>query len=120
MQGTGDQGQPLFQAYSITVDPSQPLTVVLPSSGSTLVPGTVGQSYGQNFFLSGGAAPYTWSPASGQFPPGIQLQTFSDPRDAGNEMAGTATTAGTYTFTMKVADYLGQQATQKFTLTIQP
>jgi large repetitive protein len=120
VQGTGDQGQPLYQAYSITVDPNQPLTVVLPASGSTLEPGTVGQAYGQNFFLSGGGNPYTWSVASGQLPPGLTLQTYNDPQDVNNELAGTPTTAGTYTFTMKVADYDGQQATQKFTLAIDP
>lgn len=120
VQGTGDQGQPLYQAYQVTVDPNQPLTVVLPASGSTLYPGTAGQAFASNFFLSGGAAPYTWSLTSGQFPPGLHLQTFSDPRDVGNELTGTPTTAGTYTFTMKVTDYDGQQATQKFTLPIQP
>jgi len=80
----------------------------------------VGGAFAQNFFLSGGAAPYTWSVAAGQLPPGLSLQTFSDPRDAKDELAGTPTTAGTYTFTMKVADYDGQQATQQFTLTIDP
>ena len=120
VQGAGDQGQPLYQVFSITVDPNQPLTVVLPASGSTLFPGTVGQAFGINFFLSGGAAPYTWALAAGQLPPGMQLQTFSDPRDASNEMTGTPTTAGTFTWTMRVTDYLGQQATQQFTITIQP
>jgi large repetitive protein len=122
VQGTGDQGQPLYQADQITVDPDQPLTIVLPASGSTLEPGTVGQAYGQNFFLSGGAAPYTWSVAAGQLPPGLSLQTFSEsaaPRDVDNELAGTPTTAGTYTFTMKLTDYDGQQATQQFSLSIQ-
>jgi hypothetical protein len=100
------------------VDPNQPLAVVLPGSGSTLVPGTVGQAYAQNFFLSGGAGPYTWSLASGQLPPGLTLQTFSDPRDANDELAGTPTKAGTYTVTMRLTDYPGQQATQQFTLVI--
>lgn len=119
VQGTGDQGQPLYQTYQIFVTPDEPLAVVLPASGSTLEPGTVGQAYAQDFFFSGGGNPYTWSLISGAFPPGLSLTTFSDPRDANDELAGTPTTAGTYTFTMKVSDYDGQQATQQFTLTIQ-
>ncbi len=119
VKGTDTQGQPLFQPYQVTVDPNQPLAVVLPGSGPTLLPGTVGQAFGLNFFLSGGAAPYTWSVSSGALPPGLGLRTFSDPRDAGNELAGTPTTAGTYEFTMRVSDFYGHQATQAFTLTIQ-
>jgi large repetitive protein len=119
VQGTGDQGQPLYQTYQITVDPNEPLAVVLPAEGSTLGPGMVGEAFAQNFFLSGGAGPYTWSVASGQLPPGLALQTFSDPRDANDELVGTPTTAGTFTFAMKVTDYDGQQATQQFTLKIQ-
>ena len=120
VQGTGDQGQPLYQTYSITVDQNLPLTIVLPSSGSTLTPGTVGQAFGQNFFLSGGAAPYSWAVVSGQLPPGLTLQTFAEPTDANNELVGTPTTAGTFTFTMRLTDFNGQQATQSFKLTINP
>jgi len=120
VQGTGDQGQPLYQAYQITVDPNQPLTIVLPASGSTLEAGAVGQAYAQNFFLSGGAGPYTWAVAAGQLPPGLTLQTTAGPTDANNQLAGTPTTAGTFTFTMRLTDYAGQQATQQFTLTIHP
>ena len=118
VQGTGDQGQPLWQPYQITVDQNLPLTIVLPASGSTLEPGTVGQAFGQNFFLSGGAGPYSWAVASGQLPPGLALQTFAAPTDANNELTGTPTTAGTYTFTMRLSDFAGQQATQQFSLTI--
>ena len=120
VQGTDTQGQPLYQRYQITVDPDQALTVVLPASGSTLFPGTVGQALALNFFLSGGAAPYTWAIVTGQLPPGLHLQTFSDPRDADNELAGTPTTAGTFRWTIRVTDVYGQQASQQFTLTIQP
>jgi hypothetical protein len=116
VQGTGDQGQPLYQAYTILVDQNLPLAIN--ASGGTNLGGTVGQPFAQNFFLSGGAGPYTWSVASGQLPPGLALQTFSDPRDANDELAGTPTTAGTYTFTMRLTDYVGQQATQQFTATI--
>ena len=119
VQGTGDQGQPLYQAYSIAVDQNMALAINA-SGGSTLSPGMVGEAYAQNFFLSGGAGPYTWAVAAGQLPPGLTLQTTAGPRDANNQLAGTPTKAGTYTFTMRLTDYDGQQATQQFSLTIEP
>jgi large repetitive protein len=117
VQGTGDQGQPLYQAYEIKVDQDQPLTVN--TSGGTNRTGDAGSPYATYFTLSGGAAPYTWSVISGQLPPGTSLRTNGDPRDINNELAGTTTT-GTYTFTMQVTDYNGQQATAQFTVTIDP
>jgi large repetitive protein len=119
VQGSGDQGQPLYQIYLITVDPNRPLRV----RGSTVLPGMVGGAYVANFFYSGGAAPYTWSVAAGQLPPGLALQTFDPadyPRDINDELTGTPTTAGTYQFTMQVSDYSGQQATRRITLIIDP
>jgi hypothetical protein len=117
VQGTGDQGQPLYQAYSIAVDDNTPLSI---NTCCTTLGGTVGQADSKLFYLVGGAGPYTWSLASGQFPPGMTLQTYSDPRDANDELAGTPTTAGTYTFTMRLADFDGKQATQKFTFIVVP
>jgi Putative Ig domain len=103
------------------VDPNQPLTIVLPASGSTFYPGTAGQALALDFFLSGGAGPYTWTVVAGQLPPGMTLQNGSTgPRDADNQLGGTPSKAGTFTFTMRVTDYAGQQATQQFTLPIQP
>jgi hypothetical protein len=118
VQGTGDQGQPLYQAYSIAVDQNQPLAVN--NDGPNLDPGFAGQAYTAFFFVIGGAAPYTWSLVSGQFPPGLRLTTFSDARDANDELVGTPTTLGTYNFTMRVTDYNGQQATQQFTVIVHP
>jgi large repetitive protein len=116
--GVDNQGHRLRQAYSITIDPPLPLTIVLPAGGSTLPNGTVGAPYAQNFFLSGGVAPYTWSVASGQLPPGLGLASTAAPADNNNQLAGTPTTAGTFIFTMRVTDGAGAQATQQFTLTI--
>jgi hypothetical protein len=104
--------------YSITVNPPPPPQVVLPASGSTLPSGTAGVAYAQNFYLSGGVAPYTWSVASGQLPPGLALRSTNAPTDNNNQLAGTPTQAGTFTFTMKVTDGSGQSAAQQFSLTI--
>ena len=118
LQGTGDQGQPLYRAYYVAVDINQPLAVN--NDGPNLDPGFVGQAYVSYFFVIGGAAPYTWSLVSGHFPAGLSLATFSDPRDANDELAGTPTATGTYNFTMRVTDYDGRQATQQFTVTVYP
>jgi len=80
----------------------------------------VGGAYAQDFFLSGGAAPYTWSVKSGSLPPGLALTNPYGPSDNDSGLAGTPTTAGTYTFTMQISDYDGAQATQQFSLTVAP
>jgi hypothetical protein len=71
LAGLGDQGHLLRQAYRITVKPPLPLAIGLTAGGSTLPPGTAEVMHAQNFFLSSGAAPYTWSVAAGQLPPGL-------------------------------------------------
>jgi hypothetical protein len=124
VQGAGDQGQPLYQLYQITVDPSppQPLTISLDSyDGATLPPAMVGGAYAQGFGFTGGAATYTWSVASGSLPPGLALTSpYATAGDDNSQLSGTPTTAGTYTFTMQLSDYDGQQATQQFILTVAP
>ena len=108
-------GSSAQQAYSVTVDPPLPLTI---SSTSPMSPGTVGTAYAQNFLWNGGVAPYTWSVISGQLPPGLALRSTFPPQYNNNQLAGTPTTAGTFTFTMQLTDGRGAQATQQFSLTI--
>ena len=112
---TGQSATPSQGTYSVTVNPPLQLTI---TNTSPLASGTVGTPYAQNFFLSGGTAPYTWSVASGQLPPGLKLRSTAAPSDNNNQLAGTPTKAGTFTFTMKVSGNGGQQATKQFSLTI--
>ena len=120
VQGAGDQGQPLYQIYQVTVDPNQPLTITLAPGGSTLPPAMVGGAYDQDFSSDGGAAPYAWSVKSGSLPPGLALANPYGPSYKDSGLAGTPTTAGTYTLTMQIADYDGATATQQFSLTVAP
>jgi len=52
--------------------------------------------------------------AAGELPPGLTLQTpafeTDEPIDVGYQLAGTATTDGTYTFTMKLVRFIEHQA----------
>ena len=60
----------------------------------------------------GGAPPYGWSVVSGSpLPPGFTLN--------GGFLQGSATTAGSFTFTMQVTDQAGATATKAITLIVQ-
>jgi hypothetical protein len=96
--------------YSIAVGSAPPLTITFPSSCCTA--GTVGSSYFQNFFTSGGVGPFTWTVAAGQLPPGVTL--------TGDHLGGTPTVAGTFSFTIKVTDSAGDQASEPGRITISP
>ena len=66
-------------------------------SGS-LPAGTVNQSYNAVLSVGGGASPYQFSIASGSLPPGISLNP------ATGSFAGQPTTAGSYSFQVRVTD----------------
>jgi uncharacterized repeat protein (TIGR01451 family) len=57
------------------------------------------------------ATPFTWTVDSGKLPAGLSLSS-------GGAITGTPTEAGTFKFTMKVADSTGLTATQAQTITI--
>jgi Putative Ig domain len=96
--------------YSITVGSPPPLTITFPSTCCNA--GTVGSSYFQNFFSSGGVGPFTWTVAAGQLPPGVML--------TGGHLGGTPTLAGRFSFTIKVTDSAGNQASEPGSITISP
>jgi hypothetical protein len=104
--------------FSITVGAPPPLTITFPSTCCNA--GTVGSSYFQNFFSSGGTGPFTWTVAAGQLPPGVVQTSPSAPQVTGNHLAGTPTAAGTFRFTIKVTDSAGDQATEAGSITISP
>lgn len=112
VQARDAAGNTTRKTFSLTVDPPRPL--VITNGTDTLTPGRVGQSYATGVFADGGIPPYRWSLVAGQLPPGLSLTTSP------GRITGTATTAGTFTFTLRVTDTGGQQATQQFSITITP
>ena len=112
VKGTDGEGQPLQQTYRIKVGPPLPLVI---TSGSCCAEGSVGAPYAVNFFAGGGVQPVVWSIPSGQPPTGLSL-CASPPAT----LDGVPTTAGTFTFTVRVTDSQGSQATQTASITIQP
>ena len=75
--------------------------------------GTVGEFYCcGNLFASGGVQPYTWSVVAGALPPGLELPKRE------NTISGTPTTAGTFTFTVRVTDDLGAFSEKELSITI--
>lgn len=73
--------------------------------------GTVGAAYSASLSATGGTTPYTWS-VVGTAPPGLSVY--------GNNLQGTPTTAGTYSFTLKVVDAGSQQDNVSVSVTIAP
>ena len=69
--------------------------------GSVLPAATVGVSYNGSVTASGGKAPYAFSIASGQLPPGIVLA------GATGAVTGTPSQTGSFNFSVSVADSSG-------------
>ena len=78
---------------------------------SSLLQSTVGASYTQTLSASGGSPPFSWSVASGSLPSGLTV-------DPGGSLNGTASAAGSFTFTIAVSDSAGANATMNYSLTI--
>ena len=106
--GVGDTAR---QAFRIAISPPAPLTISFPAT--CCLPGNVGSSYLQNFFLSGGVGPFTATISAGALPAGLHLST--SPPIA---ITGQPTTAGTSAFTVTVTDSTGANTSQTGRITI--
>jgi hypothetical protein len=105
-------GQQDTQALTIVINPSSPPQIMT----SSLPGGTVGQPYSQTLQAAAGIGTLTWSIPVGSLPPGL---TIVPPATGPSvTIAGTPTSQGTATFTVRVTDTLGQFATRQLSITV--
>jgi hypothetical protein len=82
-----------------------PIDLTCGACGSSVGATLVGTSYADTLVVSGGIGPYTFSVTSGSLPPGLTLNATM------GRITGTPAAAGTYGFTVKVADSKGNYDT---------
>lgn len=76
----------------------------------TLPNGNIGATYNQALSASGGTAPYAFIVSSGTLPAGLTL--------SGGTLSGTATAAGSFTFTVTATDANGCMGSLSYTLVV--
>jgi hypothetical protein len=103
VQNMGGQTARAPSAFTF-VGPLQIVSTSLPA-------GSVGISYSSSLSASGGTPPYSWTTAGGALPSGLQL-------NSGGTIAGTPSTAGSYSFSAKVLDANSASSTAGFSLSI--
>jgi hypothetical protein len=102
---TDANNQAATQATSITIAAGVSTTFAAPPPGQVAVP------YTDTLTATGGTTPYTWSVNAGTLPPGLTLTSAG-------VLAGTPTSAGSFTFTVNVIDANNGIATTSITLVV--
>jgi parallel beta-helix repeat protein len=93
--------------FSIAAKSSTPLAIATTS----IAPATIDAVYRETLAAQGGAAPYTWSIASGSLPAGLTLDS------ATGDINGTPTQSGAQTVDFEVRDSAAASASRAFTVT---
>ncbi|WP_433220172.1 putative Ig domain-containing protein [Dactylosporangium sp. CS-047395] len=109
--GGGTVGAPITlgdSPYGVAVAAVPGLTIA-PASLPAAVAGT---AYSQPLTASHGSAPFTWAVTAGTLPTGLSLNP------ATGALTGTATSDGTYHFTVTVTDAASRTAQQAYTFTV--
>ncbi|MCW5645718.1 MAG: putative Ig domain-containing protein, partial [Sphingopyxis sp.] len=95
--------------FTITITPPSSAIVVTPTSLPTL---TAGTPFSQSLSSTGGTAPYTYSLASGAFPPGLTLS-------GSGVLSGTPTQRGLYTLSVRSQDSTGDFSVKSYSGSVQ-
>jgi hypothetical protein len=104
-------GQQDTKALTVRVIPTTPPQITTTSLPS----GTAGQSYNQRVQATGGIGSLAWIISAGSLPPGLVLNPSGT---AGGTISGTPTSGGSFTFTVKITDSVGQNDTQDLSINV--
>ncbi len=103
LRATDANGLTATRAYTITVAAPRPLSITPQACYSPECPLVEGSPQNLFFDGAGGVLPYSWSISAGALPPGMSVIQDS-PTVGLVRIGGTPTTAGTYTFTLRLTD----------------
>lgn len=106
IRATDAQNLVATATYTVVIGPPAPAF-----TSTTLPNGRAGQAYSQALAASGGTVPYTFSLVTGLLPQGLTLSP-------GGLLAGTPTTAGNFTFTLRVSDAAQQTGDATYSIVI--
>lgn len=107
VQVIDSMAQSAAMAYSLTVTGT---ALALPMA-STLPSGVAGSAYSLAITATGGTPPYMYAMTSGSLAPGLSLSNVGF-------LAGSPSTADTFTFTVQATDNAGTSTAKPFTVTI--
>ncbi|MBR0151193.1 MAG: putative Ig domain-containing protein [Synergistaceae bacterium] len=99
------------------VDCDEGVTIIRTATTAITITGSIPNttrraSYTAQLTASGGSGSYTWSISAGKLPDGINLNASS------GKISGTATKAGTFTFTVQAKDSDGNTGTKEYTVKV--
>lgn len=94
-----DAGSPTLAATNPVSGPIAPAPLTITSVASSIA--EVGQPYSQTNVGGGGTTPYIYWVSAGELPPGTTLNPLT------GTVAGTPTTAGRFSYKIKIADSCG-------------
>lgn len=113
VKATDASGQQATGTFTIVINPAQTLAIT-PQQWAPLTVGNFGNLWIDG---SGGTRPYRWAVTAGQLPPGMNL-IQDNPDGPLVRVGGTPTTAGTFTWTLRLTDASGATVSRSFSVTV--